>query len=130
MHSKPSVFCEPKQFYACTQLQFKHELREQKCAGFFGQLPKTGATIGIARLRVHYEQSRRKLNVRECPTGEASSSPEHRLKLPSFTPTTRHSQARGPLYRPRAASRAAPTAPCPSARLGDLSLEDLRLPFI
>ena len=44
--------------------------------------------------------------------------------------TTRHSQARGPLYRPRAASRAAPTAPCPSARLGDLSLEDLRLPFI
>ena len=26
-----------------------------KCAGFFGQLPKPGATIGIARLRVHYK---------------------------------------------------------------------------
>ena len=63
------------------------------------------------------------------PTGEALPESQS-IGSQAAKATTRHSQARGPLYRPRAASRAAPTAPCPSARLGDLSLEDLRLPFI
>ena len=92
----------------------------------FGQLPKPGATIGIAQLRVHYKHV--------STVFERAGLPKRRSFLKSQSigsqaakATTRHSQARGPLYRPRAASRAAPTAPCPSARLGDLSLEDLRI---
>ena len=69
--------------------------REQKCAGFFGQLPKPGATIGIARLRVHYEHSCRILNVRDCQPEKLFLSPRASArKLPKRPRATARRGAR------------------------------------